>query len=567
MRKFVLSCLLFVFVFGSQATEKRNIEVQKEVKEIKTKISTERDISSTTEQLIEQMPVREDVFPEIIQGNPEDDPAFRWGFDKVIYTGNVAYNSWAMNANIDDEAISVDYIGGDTVRAAIACVDSAVRVYRSNDNGVTWVYETYYYGSAAAFYEPEIITGPNGYYHVFARYGGNNGGIFVRTYTGSGSVVSSAWIENSSDTVKNYSVCSDRVDNLSYKLYLAYHKGLPGAGQLGDGIFMTRSLDYGANWETPVQVAGNGSGFPDLAYGESGEVYMSFLALFSNNDKSIRVTRSTDYGATWPNPHIVIQEDTVIKQGPQIVAAHDGSGDVWMIWPIRNESTNQDYGLRWSWSTNAGVNWTPYTVVNSFNDWNEVLPSISIYDGYNSTYDDPYVTFIKSYYDWTNPSVNSFYWNDSDSSWSVDTTYNDSVPTFTRPIQTWMLSSYGIQPAIAYVGSGGNNVYFDSWAMSGVEEEELVSGKELLSRVYPNPFTSSTRIKYSLPIKSKVSIKVYNIVGQEIAVLFNGIKESGNYELEWRGVDNKGALLPKGIYFLMIETASAKAREKIIIIR
>ncbi|MCK4225572.1 T9SS type A sorting domain-containing protein [candidate division WOR-3 bacterium] len=564
MRKFILSCLLFAFVFGSQATEKRIIEVQKEVKEIKTKISTERDISPTTEPLIGQIPVREDDFPEIIEGNPEDDPAFRWGFDKVIYTGDVAYNPWAMTLNIDDEAISVDYIGGDTVRAAIACVDSAVRVYRSNDNGVTWVYENYYYASAAAFYEPEIITGPNGYYHVFARYGGNNGGIFVRTYNRSGSVVSSAWIENSSDTVKNYSVCSDRVDNLSYKLYLAYHKGLPGAGQLGDGIFMTRSLDYGANWETHVQEGYNGSGFPDLAYGKSGEVYMSFLAHFTNNEKAIRVTRSTDYGATWPNPHTTIQQDTVIKQGPQIVAAHDGSGDVWMIWPIRNENTNQDYGLRWSWSTDAGVNWTPYTVVNSFANWNEVLPSIAIWDGYNTSYDDPYVTFIKSYYDWTNPSVNTFYWDDGSSAWSGDTTYNDSVPTFTRPIQTWVYPGGGA-PAIAYVGDDGVNVYFDSWSMSGVEEEEPLSGKELFIR--PNPFSRTTLIQYSLPTRSNVSIKGYNALGQEVVTLFNGVKESGSHELEWYGVDNNGVALPRGIYFLRIETALANASEKVVIIR
>lgn len=565
MRKFILSCLLFAFVFGSQATEKRNIEVQKEVKEIKTKISTERDISSNTEQLIEQMPVREDNFPEIIQGNPEDDPAFRWGFDKVIYTGDVAYNSWAINANIDDEAISVDYVGGDTVRAAIACVDSAIRVYRSNDNGVTWIYETYYYSSAAALYEPEIITGPNGYYHVFSRYGGNNGEIIVRTYTGSGAVVSTAWIESSSDTVKNYSVCSDRVDNLSYRLYCAYHKGLSGAGQLGDGIFMTRSLDYGANWETPVQVAYNGSGFPDLAYGRSGEVYMSFLAHFTNNDKSIRVTRSTDYGATWPNPHIVIQEDTTNKQGPQIVAAHDGSGDVWMIWPNRdNATTHYDYGLLWAWSMDAGVNWLASGYVNSWGNYMEVLPSIAIWDGYNTSYDDPYVTFIRSYYDWTSQSVNSFYWDDSDSSWNSDTTYNDSVPTFTRPIQTWVYPG-GAAPAIAYVGDNGTNVYFDSWSMAGVEEEEPLSGKELF--ISPNPFSRTTLIRYSLPTRSNVSIKGYNALGQEVVTLFNGVKESGSHELEWYGVDNNGVALPRGIYFLRIETALTNASEKVVIIR
>jgi flagellar hook assembly protein FlgD len=123
-------------------------------------------------------------------------------------------------------------------------------------------------------------------------------------------------------------------------------------------------------------------------------------------------------------------------------------------------------------------------------------------------------------------------------------------------------------PATAYVGQGGVNVYYDSWANGAVEEEkEPPVSNQLTIKTHPNPFSKTTRIQYSLPSRGIVSVHAYNILGQRVATLFDGVQENGNHYLQWNGVGNNGSRLPEGIYFLRIKTQNADKRIKLTFIR
>jgi hypothetical protein len=61
---------------------------------------------------------------------------------------------------------------------------------------------------------------------------------------------------------------------------------------------------------------------------------------------------------------------------------------------------------------------------------------------------------------------------------------------------------------------------------------------------YPNPFNLSTEIGYWLPFIGKISLKVYNILGQEVETLFESIRQAGHYE-----VTLDGSKLISGVYF------------------
>lgn len=65
-----------------------------------------------------------------------------------------------------------------------------------------------------------------------------------------------------------------------------------------------------------------------------------------------------------------------------------------------------------------------------------------------------------------------------------------------------------------------------------------------LSQNYPNPFNPSTAISYEVPVESYVTIKVFNLLGQEIAVLAEGRKRPGVYTVDWRGIGE-----PTGVYY------------------
>jgi len=82
-----------------------------------------------------------------------------------------------------------------------------------------------------------------------------------------------------------------------------------------------------------------------------------------------------------------------------------------------------------------------------------------------------------------------------------------------------------------------------------VDEELPISFS--LNQNYPNPFNPSTKISFSIQESGLVTLKVYSILGQEVAELINEFKESGNYEINF-----SAANLPTGIYIAKLSTGN-----------
>jgi hypothetical protein len=80
-----------------------------------------------------------------------------------------------------------------------------------------------------------------------------------------------------------------------------------------------------------------------------------------------------------------------------------------------------------------------------------------------------------------------------------------------------------------------------------------------LSQNYPNPFNPTTNIRYALPVDSKVTIKVYDILGKEIATLLNEINKAGIHEVKW----NAGKYA-SGAYIFRISAISINTNEQFI---
>jgi len=79
---------------------------------------------------------------------------------------------------------------------------------------------------------------------------------------------------------------------------------------------------------------------------------------------------------------------------------------------------------------------------------------------------------------------------------------------------------------------------------------------------YPNPFNSSTIIGYKLAVPSQITLKIYDIIGNEIETLVNEEKLKGIYQVNWNAVK-----LPSGIYFIQLKTASNIQSRKMILLK
>ena len=79
--------------------------------------------------------------------------------------------------------------------------------------------------------------------------------------------------------------------------------------------------------------------------------------------------------------------------------------------------------------------------------------------------------------------------------------------------------------------------------------------KFALAQNHPNPFNPTTTIRYDLPKDSKVVLKIYNILGQEVRTLVNTTETFGRKSVVWDGKNDLGNPVSSGVYVYRIETA------------
>ena len=83
-----------------------------------------------------------------------------------------------------------------------------------------------------------------------------------------------------------------------------------------------------------------------------------------------------------------------------------------------------------------------------------------------------------------------------------------------------------------------------------------------LNQNYPDPFNPTTQISYSIPETGLVTLKIYNILGQEVATLFSGMKDAGNYEATF-----DGSKLASGVYFYRLQAGNQMQVKKMVMLK
>ena len=137
-------------------------------------------------------------------------------------------------------------------------------------------------------------------------------------------------------------------------------------------------------------------------------------------------------------------------------------------------------------------------------------------------------------------------WDDQTNSWkSVASTINTQNNTV----------SFSSSTVSGFVALSGSTV-------TAVEITESLPTEFVLNQNYPNPFNPSTTISYKLSSNGNVSLKVYDILGNEVTTLMNGFQNAGSYKISF-----DASRIASGVYFYKLQTSNFVQVRKMMLLK
>jgi len=216
------------------------------------------------------------------------------------------------------------------------------------------------------------------------------------------------------------------------------------------------------------------------------------------------------------------------------------------------------YGNYWKTSSNeAYAAVTPYDSMSATNNW--VKPALrykEILSSYNEKEKLVDTTSKTSWLRWQDTTWNQIWYDDSV---SLELKYDLAISKNLKGVGIW---------ALGY--DDGRN---ELWNLIEKKFATVVSVNEnpydipvdfKLYQNYPNPFNPSTVISYRLSVISKVSLKVYDLLGREIAILVNEYQNAGTYNLK---LNTQNYSLPSGVYFYRLQTGEFSQTKKMVLMK
>ncbi|MBE2226134.1 MAG: T9SS type A sorting domain-containing protein [Ignavibacteria bacterium] len=499
--------------------------------------------------------------------------------------GNIVNNS-----NADKEWIAADQTGGPyqnhVYMAYVNFATSAsVDFHRSTNNGVTWSFVGNM-GTGNPNPGPNIAVGPGGRVYL-AWY---NGGTVVKVSTDGGATFGANVQASTHSTpgtvgaggryvlktnIRVNAMPQIAVDMSSTSrrgyIYNVYATNPPGPDAAD--IFCTRSTDGGVTWSTgsPVRV-NNDAGFmdqwmSDVSVDLQGRVW-AFWWDSRNDDPTNNLTEtwgavSTDGGLTFTNFKIGSAfNPSVIKvnQGDHYyLGDYQGIAGRTITFPFYTGQNNTlqdftaylpDYGISFD-KTIDSINAGSTSVVRMRN------PVMGPYSG-TVTYN----TSISP-----SPSPGTLTPSFSPGNVRNFTGVSDSVLINTTSTANVPLGLYTV--TVTGAETGGPRTHFRTYQIRvgnfvGIQQ----TGSEVpqvytLQQNYPNPFNPVTNIKFGLPKGSFVTLKVYDMLGKEVASLVNNLNlAAGNYTYDFNAVN-----IPSGIYFYKLSASEFSDVKKMTLIK
>jgi len=147
----------------------------------------------------------------------------------------------------------------------------------------------------------------------------------------------------------------------------------------------------------------------------------------------------------------------------------------------------------------------------------------------------------------------------------VMTVYAAATGNYTADVSWTVYADDGWDAVEA--SNGPRTISVDVGWYLGSNDEAAIPDVFSLHQNYPNPFNPVTTIRYDVPEQAHVVMEIYNLLGQKVAVVVNGVHEPGFHAVRWNGTNMYGNALSSGMYFYHIQAGDFRSIKKLILVK
>lgn len=324
-------------------------------------------------------------------------------------------------------------------------------------------------------------------------------------------------------------------------------------------IFYKRSLDAGISWSDEIMISNSAVFLYDWINGPSISASSENVIIVWQDDHDgnleIYSRCSSDYGDTW-EAETRLTNNSSSSQNASVIMLNSSVNVVWQ------DNRDGNFEIYYMKSTDNGFTWSTETRLTD-NNAASTYPSVAVSG-------ETIHVFWQDYRD-GNGEIYYKQSNDSGISWEADLRLTNDTH----------LSQYVFTAASDSVvhivwqdnRDGNEEVYYKRKLIGssvGIEDDDTNPPSEYeLKQNYPNPFNPTTKIKFTIPSRTEyysvpqiVTLKVYDVLGNEVATLVNEEKAAGSYEVEFNA-----ARLSSGIYFYKLQAENFVETKKMLLVK
>lgn len=379
-----------------------------------------------------------------------------------------------------------------------------------------------------------------------AAYAGGLGGIVLRTLNGGNS-----WTPTAA------------VGGDVYNIFAASQFRIFAAVNDTTSARIRRSLNGGISWQTSYEDTTSGAFMDAIWMFDLSNGY----AMGDPVNGQWVLLKTTDGGFSWQNAASLPQEGSEGGWNNSMFWLNDQIGwfgtnnnriyyttDGGSSWSFANTSFSNSFGVSFAtelagmtagngtdFSTDGGNSWSGTT--------GQIPGDVFALSGLNLS---PWQFYLVS---------GSDVYKTSDQGNTFTVNFSRSDAFYHLDMKLVKLGEYDWICGYAVGENGSINKYLEVPTVTDISD---VSGNYLsefvLQQNYPNPFNPSTTIKFSLPVHAHVTLKIVNLLGQEVATLMDNPQNAGDVKVVWDGKDSAGNRVASGIYFYQLKAKDSNGK-------